>query len=209
MTKIKGIPLIGYSGAGKGTCYDSINQYPQVYQFSTGDMFRYLLKAENNELSKYLKHTLDTKGFIDDECTFNCMNPFLEQILLGGGNSFVDNILHGRIFSPKTDFMFFDGIPRRPTQAKRLDIEQDIPLAIYINTPRKESEKRLIQRARDEYDTNSKKRTKRLDCFRDEGMPIIDEEYYGDRLVIVNGNKGILEMQAEFLAKLKNHKIIQ
>ena len=209
------IPLMGRPGSGKGTLSKSLENYSQFFHFSTGEMFIYLQEI-NDPFQKQIKETLAQGKFIDDNLTFNKVESFLEQMVKGSSDKFVQSILQERQFIPLDHYIIFDGLPRTHNQAIVADKRYNIPLAIYINTTEKECRHRLIHRKRED-DLDDTKREGRFLSTTKNVLPIIQYNkegkkskngVYGARLTTINGMVSIPQMQAEFLNKLINKKII-
>ena len=209
------IPLMGRPGSGKGTLSESLKNYSKFFHFSTGEMFIYLQEI-NDPFQKQIKETLAQGKFIDDNLTFNKVELFLEQMVKGSSDKFVQSILKGRQFIPQDHYIIFDGLPRTHNQAIIADKRYNIPLVVYIDTTEEECRHRLIHRRRED-DLDDLKREGRFLSTTKNVLPIIqyDKEgkrskngIYGDRLAIINGMVSIPQMQTEFLNKLRNKKII-
>src|SRR5690606_12120203 len=98
---MKSIILFGKPGAGKGTQATCLEKQYNLYNVSTGYIFRYNLKNES-ELGKNAKTYIDRGELDPDEITINMLKEEVKKNM------------------DKTGFLF-DGFPRTIAQAEALD----------------------------------------------------------------------------------------
>lgn len=213
------IILIGAQGSGKGTQADLLAQQLELFHLASGDLFRKEM-AEETKLGLKAKAFMDRGELVPDEVTIsmvlNCIKrlPDTQGVLLDG--------------FPRT-------IPQAKALDSGLHtIDQRIDLAIYLNVPRKElldrlSGRYICQAHQHVYNISTKPSRvpgicdidgselyqrsddtgeaihKRLDIFFAETIQLLD--YYDTRhkLVRINGNQDIDQVQNTLLQTIEQH----
>jgi adenylate kinase len=212
------VVLIGAQGSGKGTQADLLSSALGIPHVSSGDLFR-KAQDEKTELGLKAKAYLDRGELVPDEITVAMVLGRLSQ----------PDCAHGALLDgfPRT-------IPQAQALDKGLqEAGKHIDLVIYLNVPRAELLYRLsgryICRANQHVyniNTNPSKVPgvcdidgselyqrvddtgdavqRRLDIFFNETIQLLD--YYGqqDKLVKVNGNQSIKQVQADMLNVIRN-----
>lgn len=211
------IILIGAQGSGKGTQAERLSQTLGMRHVASGDLFRKAI-GEGTELGKKAKVYLDRGELVPDDITVAMVLNRIKEpdcvqgVLLDG---FPRNIAQAQALD--------EGLQQ---------IGQRINLAAYISVPREELLSRLtgryICRANQHVyniHTNPPKVPgvcdldgselyqrsddigeavqKRLDIFFNETIQLID--YYGQqgKLIEINGNQSIDQVQAELVEQIK------
>src|SRR6185295_15697683 len=105
--KYRTILLFGSPGSGKGTQGRIIGQIPDFFYFSCGDAFRNL-RIDDPIGRTFIDYS--SRGLlVPDEPTIDLWRKNIDASTLDGE------------FSPETDTLVLDGIPRNARQAKMLD----------------------------------------------------------------------------------------
>ena len=188
------IVLLGAPASGKGTQVGLLSNHFNLTHISTGDIFRDILKT-NNDLSKEVEQYLLNGLLVPDDLTFSLVKQKLSK------QDTLNNFL-------------LDGFPRNINQAELLKTFTDIDYAIYIDLDfetlvsrclnRKvcpsckkifiktehNSEncdvcgEKLIMRA----DDNREIKLKQYEEFKKETYPLVSYYETLGKLIIVNGN---------------------
>jgi adenylate kinase len=214
------IILIGAQGSGKGTQAEMLSQKLGLAHVASGDLFRKAFD-ERTELGMKAKAYMDRGELVPDEITVAMILSRLEEpdctqgVLLDG---FPRTLAQAEALDKGLQ-----------TVGKRID------LAIYMKVPREELLKRLsgryICRAHQHVyniltrppkvpgicdidgselyqrsDDRGEAIEKRLDIFFSETIHLLD--YYGaqHKLVEVNADQSIEQVQADLLAAIQSHK---
>lgn len=195
------IVFLGPPGSGKGTQADKLCEELNIPHISTGDIFRELLKKEDNELTKEIKSYMNSGQLVPDEIVVKIVLERIKQ----------DDCKNGYLL---------DGFPRSLNQAQILDenvnlthvilieVDEDLLMKrltgrriaknsgriynIYFNPPKEEGKddingEPLYQRDDDTEETVKK----RLDVYREQTLPSV--KFYEDKGILhrVNGEKDI------------------
>lgn len=120
MSKHLNLIIMGPPGAGKGTQADMIAKKYKIPHISTGDMFRSVLKDNEDELAKEVRQYVERGELVPDEIVLRMVRARLKEV--DAQNGFI-----------------LDGFPRTLKQAEALDnlldeIDKGIDLAIYLET---------------------------------------------------------------------------
>ncbi len=193
--------FFGMQGAGKGTLGKEVAKKYGMQVFETGGELRRLAQ-EDSELGRKIKSIIEAGHLVSNEVVMEIVENFMNNL-------------------PKETAVLFDGIPRKTEQAKLLnevlkkhnrtykaisiDINKEIALArlttrrvckdckavypVSHDKPNCECGGELVTRA----DDNPEAIQQRLDVFEQETVPAI--EMYSDRLIRVNGEPSIEEVQ--------------
>ena len=211
------IVLVGAQGSGKGTQADLLSDALSIPHVSSGDLFR-KAQGEKTELGLKAKAYLDRGELVPDDITVAMVLSRLKEPDCAKGA-----VLDG---FPRT-------IAQAEVLDKGLqDAGKQIDLAIYLEVPREELLKRLsgryICRANQHVyniytnppkvpgvcdsdgselyqrsdDTGEAVQT-RLDIFFNETIHLLDYYEEQHKLVAVNGNQSIEQVQAELLDVIK------
>ena len=191
------IILLGAPGSGKGTLAKKISQDFSIPQISTGDLFREIVKQEN-ELAETVKSIISTGSLVPDEITVELIKNRISK----------EDCKKGFIL---------DGFPRTIPQAQALEKLSKIDSVILVKlSPEKIVERvsarrtcpecgeiysaltyasancgkcnaKLIQRDDDKPETIRH----RLEVYEQNTAPLID--FYSDRLFEVSNEKELEE----------------
>ncbi|WP_376794349.1 adenylate kinase [Thermogemmatispora sp.] len=213
------IILIGAQGSGKGTQAEALSQELGIPHVASGDLFRKEV-AEGTELGLKAKGYLDRGELVPDELTIAMILGRLARPDCARGV-----LLDG---FPRT-------IPQAEALDKGLQaVRRQVDLAVYLEVPREELVRRLSGRficraCQHVYNIYSKpprvpgvcdidgselyQRSddvgeaveRRLDIFFRETIRLLDYYAAQGKLVKVNGNQGIDEVQQELLATIKRY----
>jgi adenylate kinase len=213
------IILIGAQGSGKGTQAERLSQSLGIIHVASGDLFRKAI-GEGTELGIKVKAYLDRGELVPDDVTVAMVLDRIKE----------PDCVHGVLLDgfPRT-------IAQAQALDKGLQqIGQQIDLAVYLSVPREELLSRLsgryICRANQHVynirtnppkvpgicdidgselyqrsDDTGEAVQKRLDIFFNETVHLLD--YYGlqGKLIEINGNQGIDQVQAELVEQIKAH----
>jgi adenylate kinase len=214
------IILVGAQGSGKGTQADLLSQILRVPHIASGDLFRKAID-EKTELGMKAKAYIDRGELVPDDLTVTMVVKRLEE----------PDCSQGVLFDgfPRT-------VAQAEVLDKGLqEVRKQIDLAIYLQVPREELLKRLsgryICRANQHvYNMNShppkvagvcdidgselyqrsddtgEAVQKRLDIFFNETIRLLD--YYGNqkKLVEVDGNQDIGQVQQSLLDVIRTRR---
>ena len=200
--------FVGVQGSGKGTQAKIVAKEMGLYHISTGD----LLRSSTGELKKRVDELIDAGRLAPSELVIDILKKRMED-------------------EDCRDGIILDGFPRNLEQAEFLDgvIDVDSVVEIKISdeealkrlsgrvgcekcgagynlytAPKpKESEKcdkcdgKLVKRA----DDNEEAIRKRIQSYHNDTEPIL--EYYGEKVVVVDGERGIEEIAEDIIDRLK------
>ena len=126
---MKNIIIIAPPAAGKGTMSDILQEKYNYVHISTGDILRSMAK-KSDEFGKKLSNLLSSGVLVPDDIVYEAVKRKLSEL----DNAFI-----------------LDGFPRNIEQAKEYDkilveIEKDLGVVIYLDTPREILEKRIVGR---------------------------------------------------------------
>jgi adenylate kinase len=213
------IILIGAQGSGKGTQAERLSQSLGIRHVASGDLFRKAI-GEGTELGDKAKAYLDRGALVPDDMTVAMVlnrikeSDCVQGVLLDG---FPRNIAQVQALD--------EGLQQ---------VGQQIDLAVYLSVPREELLSRLsgryICRANQHVynirtnppkapgvcdidgselyqrsDDTGEAVQKRLDIFFNETIQLIG--YYGQqgKMIEINGNQGIDQVQVELVEQIKAH----
>jgi len=169
--KLRTILLFGSPGAGKGTQGKILGKIPNYLHISSGDLFRNL--GVQNPLRQTFINYASKGQLVPDEPTMGLVRDNIE------------NRIHNGDFSPETDTLLLDGIPRNAAQAALLD--DTLNIVGILNLFCKDLDimvERLQTRALLENrldDANLETIRHRLEVYEAETSPVLD--HYGDAKV--------------------------
>jgi adenylate kinase len=169
--KLRAVLLFGAPGSGKGTQGRILGTIPNFYHFSCGDLFRNL--TPEDPLGKIFLNYSSRGQLVPDEPTIQLWRQNIEVAE------------HGGRFSPATDTLVLDGIPRSIRQAEMLDSTVKVCFVFYLSCPDMgKLVARLQRRALRENrldDANIEVIRERLETYERETRPVLD--FYGPELV--------------------------
>jgi adenylate kinase len=155
--------LCGAPGSGKGTQGRILARVPGFFHCACGDVFRSLdLKSELGRIF----YDYSSRGeLVPDEFTVQLWQQWLETTVLT------------RQFTPATQFLVLDGIPRNVTQARLVDDRIDVQRIIHLVCPDKQKlyhrmKKRALRENRPD-DASDRTIEQRLEVYEQETRPVL------------------------------------
>ena len=176
--------LLGPPGAGKGTQAAILSDKLGVPHISTGDLFRANI-GEGTPLGVEAKQYIDAGKLVPTDVTARMVASRLAEADTANG-------------------FLLDGFPRTVEQAELLkDILADAGVSLDGVVEFRVSEDVVVERmlARGRADDNEETIRTRLGVYRDEPAPLI--EYYGDRLITINAEGSVEDINARTLEALE------
>lgn len=175
--------IIGPQGAGKGTQATRICDELGIPHISTGDLFRENISG-GTELGRLAQTYMDAGKLVPDEVTQQMVTARLQY----------DDAAAG---------FLFDGFPRNVRQADWLSAllalnHTPIEKVILLTAPDDVLIERMLTRGRDDDTLEAIRR--RLDIYHAETLPLV--EYYGEKVVKVDGFGSVDEVHDRILATL-------
>jgi adenylate kinase family enzyme len=188
--------FISRSGGGKGTQIALLKQYfedndmGQVFHMEAGDRFRNFF-AQKTYSSKLAKEISNKGGLLPS---------FLA--IWGWSVEFIEH-------ADKDNILIIDGTPRKLDEAKILNEALEFygrtkVKVVLIDISREWAIKRMEERRRED-DKDIESRTKRLDWFDSDVVPVLKyfEEHPNYEVIKVNGEQSIKEVHDEVLDKIR------
>lgn len=203
--------LFGMQGSGKGTQGKFLAKKFHVSLFETGAELRKLAK-EKSALGGKIKTLIEKGHLVPNEVVMEMIENFLQK-------------------NPQGQGVIFDGIPRKKEQAESFNtlmkkLHRNF-LGIFIEISEKEAMKRLGGRRICEQchtvypawykktqcekcegklitrtDDTMKSIKNRIEAYKKETLPVIDEYYAQGKLIKINGEQSIEGVQKEISLKL-------
>ena len=172
--------MLGPPGSGKGTQAKLLAEDLKLKHIVASDLIKEEIKNSSSK-GKLMKSYL-TQGKLVPE---NLVGSLIKEVL------------------PENNFLL-DGYPRTVMQAEFLDGLNKPNKVIFLDAPIKILKDRMLKRAKIEnrVDDTPEIINLRLEIYKKETNPLLD--YYKDRLIKVNGNRSVEEIEKELLKKLKN-----
>jgi len=162
--KFQAILLFGAPGAGKGTQGKILGQIPHFVHFSCGDAFRNL--RVDSPLGRVFVEYASKGQLVPDEPTIEMWSTSINGLI--GGNR----------FSPESDTLILDGIPRNPNQARIMEELIEVNAVFNLFCPVMDKlVSRLQRRAFKENrldDANVDVIRERLETYRRETRAVLD-----------------------------------
>ena len=178
--------LIGIQGAGKSTQGNLLKEKLHIPYLSTGHIFRELAK-EHTPMGRYIKEVINAGYLIPDDKTLQIVSEYLHR----------EEYLNGYIM---------DGFPRTLQQAEKF--KNGITAVIYLKVSDKEALWRLSMRTgegEEREDDTLKAVAKRIELFHTITEPVLAYYQKQQKLVEVDGEQPIEDIQREILKKLSIH----
>jgi len=174
--------LIGIQGAGKSTQGNLLSTKLNLPYLSTGHIFREMAK-EHTPLGRYIKETMNAGYLIPDDKTVQIVSEYLGKPEYAKG-------------------YIMDGFPRTLDQVKTF--QNGIAKAIYLEVSDKEALWRLAGRSGngEREDDTLKAILKRIEVYHRFTDPVIEHYRKEGKLITVNGEQTIEQIQKEIEAKL-------
>lgn len=175
------IILIGIQGCGKSTQGNILSQKLEIPFLSTGNIFRSLAK-EKSAVGEYIKEIINSGALIPDAKTIEIVSEYLSR----------EEYKKGYIL---------DGFPRTLNQAQAF--KDNVSKVIYFRLSDKEALWRIAGRKDAREDETLQAIKKRIDLFHKFTEPVI--EYFKKKGILgeVDGEKSVVDVTNEILAKIK------
>ena len=190
------ILMMGAPGAGKSTQAQILQAKLGIPQISTGDLFRYNLKNET-ELGLLAKSYMDKGELVPDDVTVNMVRDRFTNDDCGNG-------------------AILDGFPRSTAQAKELDsllAERGafVDLVFLVDVDQEELIRRLLLRAQESgrVDDTEDVIRNRMVVYHENTAPLIEFYEKRGRLIHINGEQSIEDVNAELLAEIARFAVTQ
>lgn len=192
--------ILGGPGAGKGTQARLLCRHLEISEISTSDMLRTAI-ASQSELGRQAQVYVEKGELVPDPILIE----FMRQRLL-------------RDDAAKGKGWLLEGYPRTAFQAEELDfllddLGQQLDWAIYLEVSKSVMMSRCLERVRSERglpftsevrpDDNPDIVQRRIDLFYERTIPILEYYGYRNRLLTINGDQAIEQVQQEILQKFQ------
>jgi adenylate kinase len=174
------IILIGIQGAGKSTQGNLLSEKLKLPYLSTGHIFRDLAREKTPE-GRYIKETINAGILISDEKTLKIVSEYLHRPEYESG-------------------YILDGFPRTLKQAETF--ENGIDKVVYLRVSDKEALWRISGRDDNREDDTLAAIRKRIGLFHEHTKPVLDHYQKEGKVVEVDGEKSIEEINAEIMSKI-------
>lgn len=174
------IILIGIQGAGKSTQGNLLSEKLNIPYLSTGHIFRDLAKEKTPE-GRYIKETINAGYLLPDDKTLDVVEGYLEREEYKNG-------------------FILDGFPRTTAQAEAF--KTDINYVFYLKVSDKEALWRISGRDDERDDETLKAIRKRIELFHAVTLPVLDFYKEKGKLIEINGEQSIEEINKEILSKI-------
>ena len=175
------IIFLGIQGSGKSTQGNLLAKKIKVPYLSTGHIFRELAK-EKTKTGRYIKELINSGYLIPDDKTLGIVEEYLRKPVYRSG-------------------YILDGFPRTVIQAKAF--EKEVDCVIYLKISDKEALKRLSSRQDDREDKSLAALKKRIELFHKFTKPVVDYYRKDGKLIEVDGEKSIKNINKEIIEKIK------
>lgn len=205
--------LFGMQGSGKGTQGQLIAKRHKLKTFETGAELRKLAQ-ENSVLGKKIKSIIESGRLVENEVVMEIIENFMKSI---GEN----------------DIVLFDGLPRKEEQAETFDTlmgklgREFIGILIEISEEiamKRLTTRRICGKCKEVYpatykeifcakcrnklvtrnDDNVNAIATRLKAYRDETLPVIRKYEREGKMIKINGEQTIENVDKDLEAALKN-----
>ena len=162
-TTYKTALLFGAPGVGKGTQGEILGRIPGFHHFSMGDAFRNL--DPNSDLGKQVRNYSSKGELVPDDITIKLWRQSL------------DLRIDAHLYTPDTQLLLLDGIPRSVAQARLLDDTLDVLAVIHLTTRDQHAlferlKKRAIKQGRAD-DAKQDVVQRRWDIYQDDTQPVL------------------------------------
>ncbi|CAN5299574.1 adenylate kinase [soil metagenome] len=175
------IIILGPQGSGKGTQAKLIADKFNLFYFESGEFLREL--AIKNEVVRAI---MDKGELVPSNELASYIESFLDE------KEIYDNII-------------FDGFPREVEQYKFFkdwltEKKVNIDFSLLLNVSKETTMQRLLLRKRE--DDTPEAIEKRLELYRNETLPLIEELRKDSKLIEIDGERTVEEIQKEICEKL-------
>ncbi len=191
----KKIIFLGFPGSGKGTQSALLSKEFDIFNLSTGDAFRRMVKEGKGEIADQVRGCLNSGTLVSDELTFEVVKSALPDTGAWILDGYPRNLNQAKIlneFSPPTDVVLVnvdEAIIFQRLTGRRLAKNSGKMYNIYFNPPKKEgvcddTGEEFIQREDDVAEVVEK----RFEVYHKETHPLI--QFYADMGILhrVNGD---------------------
>lgn len=156
--------LFGAPGVGKGTQGHLLGHIPGMYHLATGDMFRGL-DTSSKLGQKFLEYS--SEGLlVPDDLTIELWQQH------------VQSLINRHQYSPRTDLLVLDGIPRSLAQAQTMDGRIEVVKIIHLVAPDQNELVHRIQRRAEQQgrhdDADEAVIRRRLEVYDAETRPVLE-----------------------------------
>ena len=190
-SNFKVLIVLGKSGSGKGTQVEALAQKYNLKIISSGNLLR-ARKQEKDFVGNRIGEIIDAGGLVPTPVIFHM---WLHELEAAQVNTGINGII-------------FEGSPRKLYEAWLLDETlwfyhlDGNAQAVYLDISDEEAVKRLLARGRD--DDKEDAIRERLAWFTDEVTPAV--EYYKGKgkLIEINGEQSIEDVNREVMEKTKS-----
>lgn len=170
--------ILGGPGAGKGTQASQLCQFLSIPHISTGTILREAIAA-HSDLGKQVQSYVAQGEFVPDKIMIELIRQRLQQ-------------------PDSQQGWLLDGYPLTAFQAEELDflldsLEQRIDWAIWLEVPNAVLVERSLERSRSDDQPDVVHR--RLELIQDRTVPILDYYGYRKRLLKIDGNQSMEQVQ--------------
>jgi len=175
--------LIGIQGSGKSTQGNMLSEQLKIPYLSSGHIFREMAK-EKTTWGRYVKETLNAGFLIPDEKTVPIIEDYLSKSEYKKG-------------------YILDGFPRTTGQAEAF--KNGVDHVIYLKVSDKEALWRLSGRIEEgvREDNTLQAIRKRIQIFHDITKPVLEYYRSKNRLIEVDGERSIDEVNKAILQVMK------
>ena len=187
---MKDVVFLGIQGCGKGTQAKLLlPQIPDHLYYEMGQTLRALTSNENL-IGSYIKNVINTGKMVDNFITFELIDTSL-QICQNNGK-----------------YIMIDGFPRVAEQAewfaKKMDAMQRDYTIVHFELSKEKALERMMKRAEIEgrVDDTPEVMEQRLSIFFNETLPVIKHFESLGKVVTINADDTIENIQAELRQKL-------
>lgn len=170
--------MLGGSGSGRGTQSQKLGEYLGIPWISSGEMLRGAI-ATQTPLGQQVQTFVEKGDLVPDEIMIELVQQRLSQPDAANG-------------------WLLDGYPCTAFQAEELDfllerLNQKVDWAIWLDVPNEVLLARSIARSRP--DDTPEVIQRRIDLLYERTVPILDYYDYRDRLLRIDGNQAIAQVQ--------------
>lgn len=170
--------ILGGPGAGKGTQASQLCQFLSIPHISTGTILREAIAA-HSDLGKQVQSYVAQGEFVPDKIMIELIRQRLQQ-------------------PDSQQGWLLDGYPLTAFQAEELDflldsLEQRIDWAIWLEVPNAVLVERSLERSRSDDQPDVVHR--RLELIQERTVPILDYYGYRKRLLKIDGNQSMEQVQ--------------
>lgn len=191
--RFRTILLFGAPGSGKGTQGKILGQIPGFFHLSCGDVFR-ALRPESDLGRTFLDYSSHGK-LVPDDLTVKLWQTHALRLVDAGH------------FSPDSEILVLDGIPRNVGQAELMQEYIDVKQLVHLETHDQEKMvARLNRRALHENrldDTNESVIRRRFAEYERETAPVL-AHYAHDLIYTVDANERPIEVLTHIVRHIAN-----